>query len=116
MAGAGCGHRVARAALALPQMLQDGSPFPERDPDHLSHLRRHRGDPRSWQGLTLSRFIRMLKVGRDEPAEEQQRAQMRSAGGDRRHRTRSREDGISNELAERIRRIRRENHAPMPGV
>ena len=74
-----CGMRgivSLAAALALPQALQDGSPFPERDLIiFLTFV--VIAVTLVLQGLTLKPLIRMLKVGRDwSLQEEQQRAQM----------------------------------------
>ncbi|TMH16221.1 MAG: Na+/H+ antiporter [Betaproteobacteria bacterium] len=102
-----CGMRgivSLAAALALPQTLQDGSPFPERDLIiFLTFV--VIAVTLVLQGLTLKPLIRMLKVGRDwSLQEEQQRAQMALgkaaiAAID----AVAAKDGISNELAERIR-------------
>src|SRR5712691_6985114 len=102
-----CGMRgivSLAAALALPQTLQDGSPFPERDLIiFLTFV--VIAVTLVLQGLTLKPLIRMLKVGRDwSLQEEQQRAQMALgkaaiAAID----TVAAKDGIPNELAERIR-------------
>jgi Na+/H+ antiporter len=102
-----CGMRgivSLAAALALPQALQDGSPFPERDLIiFLTFV--VIAVTLVLQGLTLKPLIRMLKVGRDwSLQEEQQRAQMALgkaaiAAID----AVAAKDGISNELAERIR-------------
>ena len=102
-----CGMRgivSLAAALALPQTLQDGSPFPERDLIiFLTFV--VIAVTLVLQGLTLKPLIRMLKVGRDwSLQEEQQRAQMALgkaaiAAID----AVAAKDGIPNELAERIR-------------
>jgi CPA1 family monovalent cation:H+ antiporter len=102
-----CGMRgivSLAAALALPQALQDGSAFPERDLIiFLTFV--VIAVTLVLQGLTLKPLIRMLKVGRDwSLQEEQQRAQMALgkaaiAAID----AVAAKDGISNELAERIR-------------
>src|SRR6266849_5404750 len=102
-----CGMRgivSLAAALALPQTLQDGSPFPERDLIiFLTFV--VIAVTLVLQGLTLKPLIRMLKVGRDwSLQEEQQRAQMALgkaaiAAID----AVAAKSGIPNELAERIR-------------
>src|SRR5256886_1277769 len=102
-----CGMRgivSLAAARALPQTLQDGSPFPERDLIiFLTFV--VIAVTLVLQGLTLKPLIRTLKVGRDwSLQEEQQRAQMALgkaaiAAID----AVAAKDGISNELAERIR-------------
>src|SRR5205814_2125085 len=102
-----CGMRgivSLAAALALPQTLQDGNAFPERDLIiFLTFV--VIAVTLVLQGLTLKPLIRMLKVGRDwSLQEEQQRAQMALgkaaiAAID----AVAAKDGISNELAERIR-------------
>src|SRR5216684_2854295 len=92
------------AALALPQTLQDGSPFPERDLIiFLTFV--VIAVTLVLQGLTLKPLIRRLKVGRDwSLQEEQQRAKMALgkaaiAAID----MVAAKDGIPNDLAERIR-------------
>src|SRR5712691_1657739 len=92
------------AALALPQTLLDGSPFPERDLIiFLTFV--VIAVTLVLQGLTLKPLIRRLKVGRDwSLQEEQQRAKMALgkaaiAAID----TVAAKDGIPNDLAERIR-------------
>src|SRR2546426_1255677 len=102
-----CGMRgivSLAAALALPQTLHDGSPFPERDLIiFLTFV--VIAVTLVLQVLTLKPLIRMLKVGRDwSLQEEQQRAQMALgkaaiAATD----AVAAKDGISKELAERIR-------------
>src|SRR6266508_1212997 len=102
-----CGMRgivSLAAALALPRTLQDGNAFPERDLIiFLTFV--VIAVTLVLQGLTLKPLIRMLKVGRDwSLQEEQQRAQMALgkaaiAAID----AVAAKDGISNELAERIR-------------
>src|SRR5213592_2780702 len=102
-----CGMRgivSLAAALALPQTLEDGNAFPERDLIiFLTFV--VIAVTLVLQGLTLKPLIRMLKVGRDwSLQEEQQRAQMALgkaaiAAID----AVAAKDGISNELAERIR-------------
>jgi len=102
-----CGMRgivSLAAALALPQTLEDGNPFPERDLIiFLTFV--VIAVTLVLQGLTLKPLIRMLKVGRDwSLQEEQQRAQMALgkaaiAAID----AVAAKDGIPNELAERIR-------------
>ncbi len=102
-----CGMRgivSLAAALALPQTLQDGNAFPERDLIiFLTFV--VIAVTLVLQGLTLKPLIRRLKVGRDwSLQEEQQRAQMALgkaaiAAID----AVAAEDGIPNELAERIR-------------
>src|SRR5436309_655304 len=102
-----CGMRgivSLAAALALPQTLEDASAFPERDLIiFLTFV--VIAVTLVLQGLTLKPLIRMLKVGRDwSLQEEQQRAQMALgkaaiAAID----AVAAKDGISNELAERIR-------------
>jgi CPA1 family monovalent cation:H+ antiporter len=102
-----CGMRgivSLAAALALPQTLLDGSPFPERDLIiFLTFV--VIAVTLVLQGLTLKPLIRRLKVGRDwSLQEEQQRAKMALgkaaiAAID----TVAAKDGIPNDLAERIR-------------
>ncbi len=102
-----CGMRgivSLAAALALPQTLQDGNAFPERDLIiFLTFV--VIAVTLVLQGLTLKPLIRMLKVGRDwSLQEEQQRAQMALgkaaiAAID----AVVAKSGIPNELAERIR-------------
>src|SRR6266571_3634164 len=102
-----CGMRgivSLAAALALPQTLEDGSAFPERDLIiFLTFV--VIAVTLVLQGLTLKPLIRMLKVGRDwSLQEEQQRAQMALgkaaiAAID----AAAAKDDIPNELAERIR-------------
>src|SRR6266571_5113431 len=102
-----CGMRgivSLAAALALPQTLQDASPFPERDLIiFLTFV--VIAVTLVLQGLTLKPLIRMLKVGRDwSLQEEQQRAQMALgkaaiAAID----AAAAKDEIPDELAERIR-------------
>src|SRR5256885_453386 len=92
------------AALALPQTLEDGSAFPERDLIiFLTFV--VIAVTLVLQGLTLKPLIRMLKVGRDwSLQEEKQRAQMALgkaaiAAID----AVVAKSGVPNELAERIR-------------
>jgi CPA1 family monovalent cation:H+ antiporter len=92
------------AALALPQVLVDGSPFPERDLIiFLTFV--VIAVTLVIQGLSLKPLIRRLRVGKDwSLQEEQQRAKMALgkaaiAAID----TVVAQDGISNDLAERIR-------------
>jgi len=102
-----CGMRgivSLAAALALPQALEDGSAFPERDlVIFLTFV--VIAVTLVLQGLTLKPLIRMLKVGRDwSLQEEKQRAQMALgkaaiAAID----AVVAKSGIPNELAERIR-------------
>jgi Na+/H+ antiporter len=102
-----CGMRgivSLAAALALPQALEDGSPFPERDlMIFLTFV--VIAVTLVIQGLSLKPLIRRLQVGKDwSMQEEQQRAKMALgkaaiAAID----TVVAQDGISNELAERIR-------------
>ena len=102
-----CGMRgivSLAAALALPQTLLDGSPFPERDlVIFLTFV--VIAVTLVLQGLTLKPLIRRLKVGRDwSLQEEQQRAKMALgkaaiAAID----AVAAKDGIPNDLAERIR-------------
>jgi len=102
-----CGMRgivSLAAALALPQTLLDGSPFPERDLIiFLTFV--VIAVTLVLQGLTLKPLIRRLKVGRDwSLQEEQQRAKMALgkaaiAAID----AVAAKDGIPNDLAERIR-------------
>src|SRR2546421_255190 len=102
-----CGMRgivSLAAALALPQTLEDGSAFPERDLIiFLTFV--VIAVTLVLQGLTLKPLIRMLKVGRDwSLQEEKQRAQMALgkaaiAAID----AVAAKSGIPNELAERIR-------------
>src|SRR6266513_709920 len=102
-----CGMRgivSLAAALALPQTLEDGNAFPERDLIiFLTFV--VIAVTLVLQGLTLKPLIRRLKVGSDwSLQEEQQRAQMALgkaaiAAID----AVAAKDGISNELAERIR-------------
>ncbi len=102
-----CGMRgivSLAAALALPQALVDGSPFPERDLIiFLTFV--VIAVTLIIQGLSLKPLIRRLRVGKDwSLQEEQQRAKMALgkaaiAAID----TVVAKDGIANELAERIR-------------
>jgi CPA1 family monovalent cation:H+ antiporter len=102
-----CGMRgivSLAAALALPQMLTDGSPFPERDLIiFLTFV--VIAVTLVIQGLSLKPLIRRLQVGKDwSLQEEQQRAKMALgkaaiAAID----SVVAKDGIPNELAERIR-------------
>jgi CPA1 family monovalent cation:H+ antiporter len=102
-----CGMRgivSLAAALALPQVLVDGSPFPERDLIiFLTFV--VIAVTLVIQGLSLKPLIRRLRVGKDwSLQEEQQRARMSLgkaaiAAID----TLVAKDGIPNELAERIR-------------
>ena len=102
-----CGMRgivSLAAALALPQALEDGSPFPERDLIvFLTFV--VIAVTLVIQGLSLKPLIRRLQVGKDwSLQEEQQRAKMALgkaaiAAID----SVVAKDGISNELAERIR-------------
>jgi monovalent cation/hydrogen antiporter len=102
-----CGMRgivSLAAALALPQMLTDGSPFPERDLIiFLTFV--VIAVTLVIQGLSLKPLIRRLQVGKDwSLQEEQQRAKMALgkaaiAAID----TVVAKDGIPNDLAERIR-------------
>jgi CPA1 family monovalent cation:H+ antiporter len=102
-----CGMRgivSLAAALALPQVLMDGSPFPERDLIiFLTFV--VIAVTLVIQGLSLKPLIRRLQVGKDwSLQEEQQRAKMALgkaaiAAID----AVVAKDGISNELAERIR-------------
>jgi len=102
-----CGMRgivSLAAALALPQVLEDGSPFPERDLIiFLTFV--VIAVTLVIQGLSLKPLIRRLRVGKDwSLQEEQQRAKMALgkaaiAAID----SVVAKDGIANELAERIR-------------
>jgi CPA1 family monovalent cation:H+ antiporter len=102
-----CGMRgivSLAAALALPQALEDASPFPERDLIiFLTFV--VIAVTLVIQGLSLKPLIRRLQVGRDwSIQEEQQRAKMALgkaaiAAID----SVVAQDGISNDLAERIR-------------
>jgi len=102
-----CGMRgivSLAAALALPQVLEDGNAFPERDLIiFLTFV--VIAVTLVIQGLTLKPLIRRLRVGKDwSLQEEQQRAKMALgkaaiAAID----AVVTSDGISNELAERIR-------------
>jgi CPA1 family monovalent cation:H+ antiporter len=102
-----CGMRgivSLAAALALPQVLVDGSPFPERDLIiFLTFV--VIAVTLVIQGLSLKPLIRRLQVGKDwSLQEEQQRARMSLgkaaiAAID----TVVAKDGIANDLAERIR-------------
>jgi monovalent cation/hydrogen antiporter len=102
-----CGMRgivSLAAALALPKVLDDGSPFPERDLIvFLTFV--VIAVTLVIQGLSLKPLIRRLRVGKDwSLQEEQQRAKMALgkaaiAAID----TVVVKDGIANELAERIR-------------
>jgi CPA1 family monovalent cation:H+ antiporter len=102
-----CGMRgivSLAAALALPQVLEDGSPFPERDLIiFLTFV--VIAVTLVIQGLSLKPLIRRLQVGKDwSMQEEQQRAKMALgkaaiAAID----SVVAKDGIPNDLAERIR-------------
>src|SRR5258705_3740653 len=92
------------AALALPETLLDGSPFPERVLIiFLTFV--VIAVTLVLQGLTLKPLIRRLKVGRDWSLQEvQQRAKMAlGKGAIAAIDTVAAKDGIPNDLAERIR-------------